>query len=203
MALRRMFRTMKLMAITWLVPAIICLLLPSNSAYGQSVVVKTLVVNELQSGTMRTTYLSLPTVSTGGVSFSKAQTTAKLLPRIEFEARFACRGDVDSCRPALVELRFISDARRWTLKDMPHSFRIVTNGKACLWGDFAWSGTAISENKYWETAFLGVGPDTLEQISKATSVEVELDGISVSLSPKNLLDIQALAARTVSAGKRQ
>jgi hypothetical protein len=202
MTLRRMVSAMKLAAIPWFVPAAVCLLLPISSA-GQSVVVKTLVVNGLQSGTMRTTYLSLPTVSTNGESFSKAQTTAKLLPKMEFTARFACRGDVDSCRPALVELRFISDARRWTLKDTPHSIRIITNGKAFSWGEFAWSGTAISENEYREIAFLGVNPETLEQISKARSVEIELGGISVSLSPKNLSDIQALATRIVPAGKRQ
>src|SRR5512146_2214941 len=158
-----------------LVVLAVCWLLAPNSSCAES------SVDRSYDTTYRVTYLSVPPFGTGPVSLVKPHSTPEPLPQMRFAAKFSCRGDVGSCRPRLVELRFISDATRWTLRDVPHSIRIGINGKDDLsWGEFAWSGAAISDNEYWETALLVVGVDYFEQMGKAKSVQIELNGMSFS-----------------------
>ena len=179
--------------------AVLCLLLAA-SAYGQS------AVNRTYYPDLKVSYLSTTPLRTNPVSLAQA-TNAKPSPQMQFVAKFGCRGDVDSCRPRGIEVRFILDTSTWILRDVPHTIRLVTDGKPEGWGQFRWSGVsgvAIRENDFdiRENALLIVSSEAFRQIFRAKSVEVELGGVmTFSLSPENLSAAQALFTHLAPAAK--
>lgn len=152
-----------------------------------------------QSRTTFITYVSIQPTPVNMDSSSDRPTRVDSTQRIDFAARFACRGKT-TCRPALVELRFISTSQNWVLKEAPHTLRVFIDNKLFSYGGYAWSGERLSADEVGEIAEIRVRPPSLESVAKGRVIKIELDGDCIFyLSSRNLSDVQELVAKMTSA----
>lgn len=130
---------------------------------------------------------------TDKVTYDGGKDISLLIHRMGVVPGFSCEGQVESCKPAGVELLFIAYTSDWEMKGR-QVVNLLIDGKPATAGKADWDGQVLGADNLVEYNDTTIAPELLIQLAEAKTVEVQIGLFEFSLTDANLASIRDIAA---------
>ncbi len=140
-----------------------------------------------------TTQFMTAETPTSKVTFDGGKDASVLIHHMGMVVGFSCEGQVDSCKPAGVELLFIASTSDWTMKG-GKTVNLLIDGKPATAGKADWDGQVLEAESLVEYNDTTISPELLTKLAEAKTVDVQIGLFEFSLTDANLASIRDIAA---------
>ncbi len=130
---------------------------------------------------------------TSKVTFDGGKDASILIRHMGMVIGFSCEGQVDTCKPAKVELLFIARTSDWRMKG-GNAVNLLIDGKPATAGKADWDGQVLEADSLVEYNDTTIDPELLTNLAEAKTVDVQIGLFEFSLTAANLASIRDLAA---------
>ena len=142
----------------------------------------------------KTHFMSVETQASK-VTYGGGKDASILIHRMGMVIGFVCEGQVDSCKPAGVELLFIGYTSDWMMNGK-HEVNLLIDGKPFIAGKADWDGQVLEAENLVEYNDMTVSPELLGKLAGAKTVDVQIGLFEFSLTDANLASIRDIASHT-------
>ncbi|MGA8068621.1 MAG: PEGA domain-containing protein, partial [Terriglobales bacterium] len=116
-----------------------------------------------------------------------------LIHRMGMVIGFTCEGQVDSCKPAAVELLLVGHTSDWMMNGK-HVVNLLIDGNPVTAGKADWDGQVLEAENLVEYNDMTIGPELLAKLAGAKTVDVQIGVFEFSLTDANLASIKDIAS---------
>ena len=139
------------------------------------------------------TYFKTEETQAGNVTYDGGKDGSLLVRRTGMIVAFNCQGQVQHCRPSIIELLFIGYTSDWIMNGN-NVVNLLIDDKPASAGKAEWDGQVLEVDNLVEYNDTNISLALFKRLAGAKSVDVQVAGFEFSLTDANLAAIRDLAS---------